>query len=357
MPPFLPDHESLRRAVAWLAGQGPWTPARIEEASRRFDLSPTDEEFLLHECQRTGSPISAARRALRQTQGGQEQVHTIDGKLRDLGGGFIVRRMLPSPGRQAVGPFLFFDHFGPIDVAPGASHDVRPHPHIGIATVTYLFEGAIVHRDSLGCVQRIEPGAINWMTAGRGIVHSERAPEDLRPLPHRTHGLQLWVALPEAHEETEPAFTHYPNAALPEVSLPGVVARVLVGRAFGAVSPVKTFADTLYVDVAAQPGSALDVDPCTDERAVYAVHGTLMIDGASFEASTMILLEPGITARIEAPEGARFVILGGAPLGARRHMEWNFVSSRAERIEQAKRDWSAQRMGAVPGETEWIPLP
>jgi redox-sensitive bicupin YhaK (pirin superfamily) len=284
-------------------------------------------------------------------------VNAIEGKLRDLGGGFVVRRVLPSSARQAVGPFLFFDHFGPIDVAPGASHDVRPHPHIGIATVTYLFEGAIIHRDSLGCVQRIEPGAINWMTAGRGIVHSERTPEDLRPRSHRMHGLQLWAALPEAHEETEPAFTHYPDAMLPEASLPGVVARVLVGRAFGVESPVKTLADTLYVDAAAQRGSVLDVAPCVEERAVYAVHGGLLIDGAPVESATMAVLEPGTTARVEAPEGARFVIIGGAPIGARRHMEWNFVSSRAERIEQAKRDWSAQRMGAVPGETEWIPLP
>jgi len=284
-------------------------------------------------------------------------MNLIEGKLRDLGGGFVVRRVLPSAGRQAVGPFLFFDHFGPIDVAPGASHDVRPHPHIGIATVTYLFEGAIMHRDSLGRVQRIEPGAINWMTAGRGIVHSERTPEDLRPLPHRTHGLQLWVALPEAHEETEPAFTHYPNAELPDVSLPGVVARVLVGRAFGVESPVKTFAETLYVDVAAEPGATLDVDRIAGERAVYAVHGRLKVDGTAFEPLTMIVLEPGNAARIEAPEGARFVIVGGAPLSSRRHMEWNFVSSRAERIEQAKREWSAQRMGVVPGETEWIPLP
>ncbi len=282
---------------------------------------------------------------------------TIEGKLRDLGGGFVVRRVLPSSARQAVGPFLFFDHFGPIDVAPGASHDVRPHPHIGIATVTYLFEGAIMHRDSLGCVQRIEPGAINWMTAGRGIVHSERTPEDLRPLPHRTHGLQLWAALPETHEETQPAFTHYPNAVLPEVSLPGVDARVLVGRAFGVESPVKTFADTLYVDVAARSGSRLDVAPCVEERAVYAVHGRLFIDGAPIEPATMALLDPGTTVRISAPEGARFVIIGGEPIGARRHMEWNFVSSRAERIEAAKRDWSAQRMGVVPGDTEWIPLP
>ena len=281
----------------------------------------------------------------------------ISGRLRDLGGGFVVRRVLPSAARQGVGPFLFFDHFGPIDVAPGAHHDVRPHPHIGIATVTYLFEGAIVHRDSLGVVQRIEPGAINWMTSGRGIVHSERAPEDLRRVRHRSHGLQLWAALPDAHEEDEPAFMHYPIAVLPEVSLPGIVARVLIGNAFGAASPVRTFSDTLYVDVSAHAGATLDVGPIAIERAIYSVHGELRVDGAPVEPFTMAVLDSGATARIEAPAGARFVVIGGAPIGARRHMEWNFVSSRAERIEQAKRDWTAQRMGAVPGETEWIPLP
>jgi redox-sensitive bicupin YhaK (pirin superfamily) len=290
-------------------------------------------------------------------QTGSEGVSIIEGKLRDLGGGFVVRRVLPSAGRQAVGPFLFFDHFGPIDVAPGAAHDVRPHPHIGIATVSYLFEGAIMHRDSLGCVQRIEPGAINWMTAGRGIVHSERTPEDLRPIAHRAHGLQLWAALPEVHEETDPAFTHYPAEGLPQVSLPGAVARVLIGRAFGVESPVKTFADTLYVDVAAQPDTAFAVDPVVEERAVYAVDGRLLIDDVPLEARAMLVLAPGAAVRVKAPDGARLVIIGGASIGKRRHMEWNFVSSRPERIEQAKRDWSAQRMGAVPGETEWIPLP
>ena len=284
-------------------------------------------------------------------------MNTISGKLRDLGGGFIVRRVLPSSARQGVGPFLFFDHFGPIDVEPGANHDVRPHPHIGIATVTYLFEGAIVHRDSLGFVQRIEPGAINWMTAGRGVVHSERTPEELRPVRHRSHGLQLWAALPDAHEETDPGFAHYPAAKLPEVQLPGIVARVLIGRAFGVESPVTTFADTLYVDVDAKAGAMLAVGSIAEERAIYSVRGEIRVEGVPVEPDTMAVLDTGATARIEAPSGARYVIIGGAPIGARRHMEWNFVSSRAARIEQAKRDWTAQRMGAVPGETEWIPLP
>jgi len=281
----------------------------------------------------------------------------ISGKLRDLGGGFVVRRVLPSATRQAVGPFLFFDHFGPIDVEPGANHDIRPHPHIGLATVTYLFEGAIVHRDSLGSVQRIEPGAINWMTAGRGVVHSERTPEDLRPLRHRSHGLQLWAALPEAREETDPTFTHYPAPRLPQARLPGLTARVLIGGAFGVESPVATFADTLYADVNAQAGATLDLGPIAVERAVFPVEGELRVDGTPVPPSVMAVLDEGTTVRIEAPADARFVIIGGAPIGARRHMEWNFVSSRAERIEEAKRDWSAQRMGKVPGESEWIPLP
>ncbi len=284
-------------------------------------------------------------------------MNAIRGKLRDLGGGFVVRRVLPSAARQGVGPFVFFDHFGPIDVAPGANHDVRPHPHIGIATVTYLFEGTIVHRDSLGFVQRIEPGAINWMTAGRGIVHSERTPEDLRPVRHRSHGLQLWAALPDSHEETDPGFAHYPAAQLPEARMPGIVARVLIGRAFDVESPVRTFADTLYVDVDAKAGASLDVGDVAEERAIYSVDGALRIDGIAVEPFTMAVIDTGATARIDSPKGARYVIIGGAPVGARRHMEWNFVSSRAERIDQAKRDWAAQRMGAVPGETEWIPLP
>ncbi len=208
-------------------------------------------------------------------------MNTISGKLHDLGGGFIVRRVLPSSSRQGIGPFLFFDHFGPVDVEPGANHDVRPHPHIGLATVTYLFEGAMVHRDSLGSVQRIEPGAINWMTAGRGIVHSERAPDDLRPIRHRLHGLQLWAALPETHEETDPVFAHYPGARLPQVRLPGIDARVLIGRAFGAESPVATFADTLYVDVDAQAGASLDLGPIAAERAIFPAEGELRVGGAS----------------------------------------------------------------------------
>jgi redox-sensitive bicupin YhaK (pirin superfamily) len=281
----------------------------------------------------------------------------IGGRLRDLGGGLTVRRVLPSAARQGVGPFVFLDHLGPLEVPAGAGHDVLPHPHIGLATVTYLFEGAIVHRDSLGSVQRIEPGAINWMTAGSGIVHSERAPEDLRNRPHRLHGLQLWAALPEALEETAPAFAHSPAASLPQAALPGASARVLIGSAFGLSSPVKTFSETLYVEVAAQPGAAVAVPALAPERGVYSVDHLLDIDGELVEAGILAVLPGGREVRIGAPSGARFVIIGGAPVGAHRHMWWNFVSSRPERIERAKLDWQAQRMGRIPGETDWVPLP
>ena len=275
----------------------------------------------------------------------------------DLGGGMLVRRVLPAAAKQGIGPFVFFDHFGPIEVKPADNHDVRPHPHIGLATVTYLFEGAIVHRDSLGITQRIEPGAINWMTAGRGIVHSERRPEDLRERAYTNHGLQLWAALPVASEEVEPAFVHTPAASIPAVDLNLASVRVLIGSAFGATSPVATFQPTLYLDVKAQPGGTIELERSGFERAVYSVEGGLQVDGQGVEARTLAILEPGPVARISAPGGARFAVIGGEPLEGHRHMWWNLVSSRKERIEEAKRDWAAQRMGAIPGETEFIPLP
>ncbi len=277
--------------------------------------------------------------------------------LRDLGGGMRVRRLLPAMGRQAVGPFVFFDHFGPLTVQPADNHDVRPHPHIGLATVTYLFEGAIVHRDTLGVTQRIEPGAINWMTAGRGIVHSERRPEDLAARPYTNHGLQLWAALPLESEEVEPAFVHTPARDIPEVPSGGVKVRVLIGSAFGATSPVKTFRPTLYLDVQAAPGGVLELGTEAVERAVYSVDGRLAAGDTVIEPQTLAVFEPGSAVRLVAPEGARYVVIGGEPLDGHRHMWWNFVSSSKERIEVAKADWAAQRMGAIPGETEWIPLP
>ncbi len=209
----------------------------------------------------------------------------LTGHDKDLGGGFRVRRLLPSAKRQSIGPFLFFDHFGPVTEQPGSNHDVRPHPHIGLATVTYLFEGAMMHRDSVGSVQRIEPGAINWMTAGRGIVHSERRPDDLRQTAYVNHGLQLWAALPRAHEEAEPSFTHTPAAAIPELAVGDAQVRVLIGQAFGRASPVATFAPTLYLDVKLAAGGTLELPPLAQEMALYPVDGELRVDGAGRHAA------------------------------------------------------------------------
>ncbi|MDB5967256.1 MAG: hypothetical protein JWQ72_3756 [Polaromonas sp.] len=282
---------------------------------------------------------------------------TLTGHDKDLGGGFMVRRMLPSAQKQAVGPFLFFDHFGPVTVQPGENHDVRPHPHIGLATVTYLFEGAIMHRDSLGSAQRIEPGAINWMTAGRGIVHSERAPDDLKAMPYVNHGIQLWAALPVAHEEVEPAFVHTPAADIPVVEVGDAEVRVLIGQAFGRTSPVVSHAPALYLDVLLQANGRLELPPLAEELAIYAIDNGVEVDGVALAAHTLALLSPGQVAHIHAPSAARLMVLGGAPLEGRRLMWWNFVSSRKERIVQASEAWSAQAMGQVPGETEFIPLP
>lgn len=283
--------------------------------------------------------------------------HLFKSHDKDLGGGFTVRRILPAAARQSVGPFLFFDHMGPVEAAPGTRHDVRPHPHIGLATVTYLFEGAIMHRDSLGTEQRIEPGAINWMTAGSGIVHSERTPEDLLERTRRTHGLQLWAALPREHEEAPAAFSHTPADQIPEVALDGAMVRVLVGTALGKTSPVPTFAETLYLDVHLDAGAAIALDKLPDEAALYAPFGAIEVDGEPIAANTMAMLEPGAAVRVTSPEGARFVVIGGAPLDGKRFIFWNFVSSSRERLEQAARDWEADRFVPVPGETERIPLP
>lgn len=274
---------------------------------------------------------------------------------KDLGGGFVVRRLLPAAARQAVGPFLFFDHFGPIAVHPEDQHDVRPHPHIGLATVTYLFEGAVMHRDSTGAVQRIEPGAINWMTAGRGIVHSERTPEDLRGVARRSHGLQLWAALPAADEETEPGFAHTPAAAIPQLEVGGATVRVLIGSAFGATSPVAVRSPMLYLDITLAADDAFPLPPAA-ERAIYVVDGDVTLDGEAVPPQTMRLLATGDEPMLAAEGNARVVLIGGEPLGP-RHIWWNFVSTRQERIVQAADDWAAQRMGGVPGETEFIPLP
>lgn len=287
--------------------------------------------------------------------------HLLQPHSKDISPGFTVRRTLPAAARQAVGPFLFFDHFGPITAQPGDNHDVRPHPHIGLATVTYLFEGAMLHRDSLGVVQRIEPGAINWMTAGSGIVHSERTPPELANTVRRSHGLQLWVGLPKPHEEAAPSFAHTPVGDIPVLKEGGATVRVLVGELRGVRSPVATLAPTLYLDVDAGPGSTFVLPgvmgDCRIERAVYSVDHAVTIDGVAVEPYQLAVIEPGADARIDSPQGARYVVIGGEPLDGHRFMWWNFVSSRKERIEEAKRAWAEQKMGQVFGETEWIPLP
>ena len=279
---------------------------------------------------------------------------------KDLGGGFVVNRLLPHAQRQAVGPFIFFDHFGPVAVGPGANHDVRPHPHIGLATLTYLFEGVILHRDNLGYVQRIEPGAINWMTAGSGIVHSERKPPDQAQQHYANHGLQLWLALPEAHEEDAASFVHTPAQAIPELTVDGATVRVLVGDAFGVRSPVATVSPTLYLDVQLPAGATWTLPILAEEQAIYPVQGSLSVAGAPLEPHTMAVVSAAteLLATTDAP--ARFAVVGGQPLG-HRFIWWNFVSSRKERIEQAKLAWrygdANAGMGQVPGETERIELP
>ncbi|MGJ7495924.1 pirin family protein [Variovorax sp. RT4R15] len=276
---------------------------------------------------------------------------------KDLGGGFKVRRLLPAAKRRSVGPFVFFDHFGPANEQPGAQHDVRPHPHIGLATVTYLFEGAMMHRDSLGSVQEILPGAINWMTAGRGIVHSERKPERLLESTYTNHGLQLWAALPQAFEETDPSFEHTPAAAIPAAVVQGVPVRVLIGEAFGLRSPVKTFAPTLYLDIALPTGARFELPALATEMAVYPVDGDVSVDGTPVAAHTMAALPDGAGAVLQAQAPVRLMVVGGEALDGPRYITWNFVSSRRERILEAGADWAAQRMGHVAGETEFIPLP
>ena len=282
----------------------------------------------------------------------------LSGHAKDLGGGFTVQRLLPAAQRQSVGPFLFFDHFGPVTVQPEAGHDVRPHPHIGLATVSYLFEGAIMHRDSLGYVQQIEPGAINWMTAGRGIVHSERRPESLANQAYVNHGIQLWAALPVAHEEVDPSFVHTPAAAIPEVQVDGATVRVLIGEAFGQVSPVSTYSRTLYLDVQLPAGATLEIPALVPEMAVYTVDAPVGLNGEEVSAHILAVAAAGEPVRLTAGQsGVRLMVIGGEPLEAPRHIWWNFVSSRKDRIVQAASDWEAQAMGQVPGEVEWISLP
>jgi redox-sensitive bicupin YhaK (pirin superfamily) len=280
----------------------------------------------------------------------------INPRVHDLGG-FTVGRVLPHIQARHVGPFVFFDHMGPARFAPGKGIDVRPHPHIGLATVTYLFEGAIQHRDTLGYVQTIRPGDVNWMTAGRGIAHSERTPAEERAAGHALHGIQVWVGLPQHAEETEPSFFHHGASELPRVDRDGVALRLVAGTAFGMRSPVLTFSEMFYVAAEFSAGSSLRVPPEHAERGVFTTDAAITIGNNVVEPGQLAVLAPDVDIEIHAPQAGRVILFGGAPLDGERHMWWNFVSSSRERIEQAKADWSARRFGEVPGETEFIPLP
>jgi len=275
---------------------------------------------------------------------------------RDLGG-FQVQRLLPAFPQKMVGPFIFFDHFGPVSFSAGQGADVRPHPHIGLATVTYLFEGAQVHRDSLGTVQRIEPGDVNWMTSGKGIVHSERTAAEDRVSGHRLHGLQTWVALPKAHEQDEPSFSHHAKESLPSIATPGVSMRLIAGTAFGRRAPTPTFSPIFYVAVEMTAGASLDLPPEHEERAVYAIEGDIHVDSQAVALRHMAVLEAWTTVRIEAQTASRLMLLGGAKMDGDRLIWWNFVASSRELIDAASARWRSRDFPPVPGETEFIPLP
>ena len=275
---------------------------------------------------------------------------------RDIGG-LLVQRLLPSHPIQMVGPFIFFDHFGPVQFPPGRGIDVRPHPHIGLATVTYLFDGGQVHRDSLGNVQAIIPGDVNWMTAGRGIVHSERSGPEERAAGHLLHGLQTWVALPKSHEEVEPSFSHHPKASLPEIAHPGALMRLLAGTAFGRRAPTPTFSPMIYLAIDIEAGATVELPPEHEERGVYVVDGDVQVGGEPAPVGHMAVLTPSLTARVEAKSAARLVVLGGARMDGARLIWWNFVASSKELIDAASARWREQAYPPVPGETEFIPLP
>lgn len=278
----------------------------------------------------------------------------LEGRVSDLAGGLKVRRVLPQLARRAVGPFVFFDHFGPVTLAPQADSDVGPHPHIGLATVTYLFEGAFVHRDSLGSVQEIAPGAVNWMSAGRGIVHSERTTEAERGRARRLHGLQLWAALPAALEASEPTFQHASADDIPSVRVGDAQVRVLVGEAFGARSPVRIASPTLYLDVSLPAGAQWPLPALADEMALYSPLAPVELSGEPLLARQMVVLDGAV--RITVHEDTRLVVIGGAPLSP-RHMWWNFVASDRAAIERAARTWAAGGFEPIPGDPDRLPMP
>jgi hypothetical protein len=279
-------------------------------------------------------------------------------RVRDLGDGFLVRRALPAIERRMVGPFVFFDQAGPTVFRAGGGLDVRPHPHIGLATVTYLFEGELLHRDSIGSIQPIRPGDVNWMTAGRGIAHSERTPAAERGGGSRLFGIQSWVALPKRHEETAPAFAHHGVEELPLIAGEGVRMRLIAGTLLGAHSPVATLSELFYADAELAAGARLVLPAEHEERAIYIATGAVIIAGEEFAAGRLLVFRPGDEIVVAAPSGARVLLLGGERMDGPRHIWWNFVASSKERIEQAKADWRAGRFGTVAGdEKEFIPLP
>ncbi|PIW27357.1 MAG: hypothetical protein COW29_11545 [Rhodobacterales bacterium CG15_BIG_FIL_POST_REV_8_21_14_020_59_13] len=289
---------------------------------------------------------------------------TISGRARDLGG-FSVRRLIPAAKKRLVGPFIFFDHLGPAEFGPGNGIDVRPHPHIGLATVTYLFEGELDHRDTLGIHQPIKPGDVNWMTAGKGIVHSERTGGEARAAGHNIHGIQTWVALPVEDEETDPSFHHHKAHELPEIEMDGVKMHLILGSAYGEISPVKVFSPIFYLHAETEEGSVFKLTDEHAERAVYVVSGEIEIDGRLFGEGEMIILDDEAQIGIRTISDARLMMFGGAHLPGDRHIFWNFVSSRIDRIEQAKTDWKASADAGFensifilpPEESEHIPLP
>ncbi len=279
-------------------------------------------------------------------------------------GGFEVRRALPAPQRQMIGPFIFFDHFGPAEIPAGQGADVRPHPHIGLATVTYLFRGEILHRNSVGSKQIIRPGDVNWMVAGRGITHSERTPTEVRKKPHSGYGLQTWVALPDADEDTAPSFAHRAKAALPVIEGGGARLRLILGRAYGEASPARVFSETFYADAELEPGAGIPLPDDHEERGVYILEGSISVAGQLFEAAQMIAFRPKDQISVAAgPNGARLILLGGATLSGPRYIWWNFVASSREKIDSAreqwrKGDWGLGQFDLPPDDRdEFIPLP
>jgi hypothetical protein len=281
----------------------------------------------------------------------------IDARPRHIGE-LAVRRVLPSRSRRLVGPFIFFDHMGPAELPVGAGFDIRPHPHIALTTVTYLFDGELVHRDSLGSVQVIRPGDVNWMVAGRGIAHSERSSPESRRSGVRLHGIQSWIALPIEHEETEPSFEHHPVRSIPSLQLDRVTLDVIAGTAFGLTSPVPVLSPTLYVHARLDAGARFSIGPEHEERAIYVVEGTLGCEGRAFEMGTLVVLRPDVAVTVAAHQQTRLMVVGGSKLAGERHVWWNFVSSSMERIERAKLDWRSGRFPKIPGdEHEAVPLP